>query len=341
MTERALVLGLPLLHQAGRDALRANYRLVERDDPAQVAQGIAEADALYAYPPLKVTAPMIAQAPRLKVIAAAGSGVDHIDLAAARDEGIVVTHAVGAGALSVAEHAIGHMLCLAKRLVQLDGAVREGARFGVRLDNPYEEISGRTLAIVGFGAIGRELARIAARGFGMDVIAVTRDGKAVQDDNVRRTLPLHDALAAADIVSVHTPLTASTRGLIGRAELARMKPTAWLVDTSRGGVVDAVALHEALAQGRLAGAALDVFDPEPPPTDHPLLALPNVIVSPHCAGITRGAYRRLSLAAAADIDHALRGLRPPGLVAPESWAGSRAAALSPRPEVAIQPGELQ
>ncbi|WP_213957844.1 hydroxyacid dehydrogenase [Variovorax sp. dw_954] len=341
MTDRALVLGLPLLHEAGREALRAHYRLVEHDDPAEVAQRIAGADALYAYPPLKVTAPMIANAPRLKVIAAAGSGVDHIDLAAARADGIVVTHAVGAGALSVAEHAIGHMLCLAKRLVHLDRAVRDGGRFGPRLDNPYEEISGRTLAIVGFGAIGRELARIASLGFGMDVIAVTRDGQPATDGNVLRTVPLGDALAAADIVSVHVPLAPSTRGLIGRAELACMKPTAWLVDTSRGGVVDAAALHEALVQGRLAGAALDVFDPEPPPVDHPLLALPNVIVSPHCAGITRGAYRRLSLAAATDIDHALRGLRPPGLVAPESWAGSRAAALQPRPAWAIQTGELQ
>ncbi|MEJ8825352.1 hydroxyacid dehydrogenase [Variovorax humicola] len=341
MTDRALVLGLPLLHEAGRQALRAHYRLIEHDDPAQVAQDIAEADALYAYPPMKVTAPVIANARRLKVIAAAGSGVDHIDLVAARADGIVVTHAVGAGALSVAEHAIGHVLCLAKRLLELDCAVREGGRFGPRLDNPYEEISGRTLAIVGFGAIGRELARISARGFGMDVIAVTRDGAPVHDDNVQRTLPLHEALAMADIVSVHTPLTPATRGLVGRTELACMKPTAWLVDTSRGGVVDAAALYEALARGRLAGAALDVFDPEPPPTSHPLLSLPNVIVSPHCAGITRSAYRRLSLAAAADIDHALRGLRPPGLVTPESWAGSRAAALSSRSERTIQPGELQ
>jgi phosphoglycerate dehydrogenase-like enzyme len=340
MTDRPLVLGLPLLHQAGRDALLARYRLLELQDVEQIEHRIEEADALHAYPPLKVTAPMIARARCLKVIAAAGSGVDHIAVDAAREAGIVVTHAVGAGALSVAEHAIGHMLCLAKRLVELDRAVREG-RFDQRHDNRYEELSGRTLAIVGFGAIGRALARIAARGFDMDVIAVTRSGAPVSDEHVRRTLPLHEALAAADIVSVHTPLTPATRGLIGRHELARMQPGAWLIDTSRGGVVDAQALYEALSQGRLAGAALDVFDPEPPPQDLPLLGLPNVVVSPHCAGITRGAYRRLSLAAAADIDHALRGLRPPGLVGTETWAASRAAALSSRSERIAQPGEVQ
>jgi D-3-phosphoglycerate dehydrogenase len=316
VADAPLVLGLPMLHGAGREALlAARYRLVELDDVALIAQRIGEADALYSYPPLRVTANMIERATKLKVIAAAGSGVDHIDVQAAADAGIVVTHAVGAGALSVAEHAIGHMLCLAKRLVEIDRALRDG-RFAPRDADAYEELSGRTLAIVGFGAIGRELARIAARGFEMDVIAVTRDNRAVDDSNVRRTLPLREALAAADVVSVHTPLTASTRGLIGAGELACMKPGAWLVDTSRGGVVDPRALHEALLQRRIAGAGLDVFEPEPPASDSPLFALPNVVVSPHCAGITRAAYRRLSLCAANDIDHVLRGLRPAGLVDP-------------------------
>ncbi|VTU39955.1 NAD(P)-dependent oxidoreductase [Variovorax sp. PBL-E5] len=315
MNDAPLVLGLPLLHAAGRDLLSARYRVVELEDPAQIDERLPEADALYCYPPLTVSARMIERAGRLKVIAAAGSGVDHIDLQAAADAGIAVTHAVGAGALSVAEHAIGHMLCLAKRLVEIDRALREG-RFGPREAEAYEELSGRTLAIVGFGAIGRALARIAARGFEMDVIAVTRSGAPVDDPNVRRTLPLRDALAAADVVSVHVPLMPSTRGLIGRGELCRMKPTAWLIDTSRGGVVDSAALHDMLVEGRLAGAGLDVFEPEPPPADAPLLALPNVVVSPHCAGITRAAYRRLSLSAANDIDQVLRGMRPAGLVVP-------------------------
>jgi phosphoglycerate dehydrogenase-like enzyme len=331
VNDRPLVLGLPLLDGAGRDVLAARYRLVELGDVAEIERQVEEADALYSYPPLQVTAPLIARGRRLRVIAAAGSGVDHIDVDAARAAGIVVTHAVGAGARSVAEHAIGHMLCLAKRLAENDRALRAG-RFGPRDADAYEELSGRTLAIVGFGAIGRELARIAARGFDMEVIAVTHSRAPVEDEHVRRTLPLHEALAVADVVSVHTPLTPATRGLIGRTELGRMKRTAWLVDTSRGAVVDGQALYEVLAQRRLAGAALDVFDPEPPPADLPLFSLPNVVVSPHCAGITRAAYRRLALAAATDIDHALRGLCPQGLVDPRTWTGSRAARAPAQPE---------
>jgi len=340
--EAPLVLGLRLLHQAGREALMSRYRLVELDDVTQVGRWISEADALYAYSPLQVDSDLITRGKHLKVIAAAGSGVDHIDLEAAWKSDIVVTHAVGAGAISVAEHAVGHMLCLAKKLVDMDRAVREG-RFEQRTENRHHfgELSGRTLAIVGFGAIGRELARIASRGFDMRVIAVTRDGAPVEDENVGQTMSLHEALAQADVVSVHTPLSRTTRGLIGHAEFARMKSTAWLVDTSRGGVVNSDALYSALAEGRLGGAALDVFEPEPPPTQLPLLSLPNVVLSPHCAGLTREALQRLSLAAAHDIDCALCGLPPPGLVAPKSWVGSRAAALSPRSEPINQLGNSQ
>lgn len=326
---RPVVLGLPLLHVAAREMLAAAHAVVEIDDPDEIALRVHEADALYAYPPLRVTADMIARAPRLRLVAAAGSGVDHIAVREAQAAGIVVTHAVGAGARSVAEHAIGMMLALAKRLVEGDAHVRHG-RFERRHQETYEEIAGRTLVIVGFGAIGQALARIAHRGFDMEVVAVVRDGHPLVHPDVHRVLPLADALPLADIISVHVPLAPDTFGLIGQRELARCKPGAWLVDTSRGGVVDAAALHGALVDGTLAAAALDVFDPEPPPPDSPLLALPNVLLSPHCAGITRAAYRRLALAAADDIARTLRGERPAGLVGPDHlWAASRAAAFQP------------
>lgn len=320
---------MPLVHEAGRALLRQQHRLLEFDDPAQIPDHLEAADALYCYWPMHVDARTLARSPRLKVIAAAGSGVDHIDLAAAQAAGIVVTHTVGHGARSIAEHAIGHILCLAKRLVEVDRAVRAG-EFQQWRENKgahrYAEISGKTLAIVGYGAIGRELARIAARGFDMKVIAVTRPGRQLEDPNVDRQLPLREALAAADIVSIHAPLSAATRGLIGRAELACMKPGAWLIDTSRGGVVDSAALVDAVRSGQIGGAGLDVFDPEPPGVHHPVLELPNVVLSPHSAGITGDAYRRLALAAAKDIADALRGVRPAGLLATSAWAGSRAAA---------------
>lgn len=342
MTQRPLVIGRPLLHEAGRERLRQEHTLLEFDDPADVAERIGEADALYTYPPLTVTPAMIERARRLKVIAAAGSGVDHVAVAQAQQAGIVVTHAVGAGARSVAEHVLGQMLALARRLPELDRCVRDG-RFERRHEMLSEELGGRTLAIVGFGAVGAELARMAAAGLQMEVVAVTRDGRAAASPHVARTLPLHDALAQGDVVSVHVPLSATTRGLIGSAELASMRRGAWLVDTSRGGVVDPQALERALASGHLAGAALDVFDPEPLPLDAPLLRLPNVLVSPHSAGITPAAYRRLALAAADDIARALRGERPAGLVGPVAlWPHSRAAksrrSLSPVSSTAPLPG---
>ncbi|GGC65298.1 NAD(P)-dependent oxidoreductase [Chelatococcus reniformis] len=324
MRPATIVLGLPMLHPTGRDWLAARHRVVDVAAGQDIRGFLGGADALYAYPPLTVSADLLAAAPRLKVIAAAGSGVDHIAVEAASVRGILVTHAVGAGALSVAEHVIGLILCLAKRLVHTDGAVRAGC-FEARWHGGLAEISGRTLAIVGFGAIGRELARIAKQGFGMRVLAVTPDGRDPADRHVDAVAPLSDALRAADIVSVHVPLRPSTRALIGSAELAVMKPGAWLIDTSRGGVVDPLALRRALAGGLIAGAGLDVFEPEPPAADDPLLAMPNVVLSPHDAGITAQAFERLAMAAARAMDAALRGVAPDGLVNPQIWPRSRAA----------------
>ncbi len=323
---RPLVVGVPFLHEDGRRALEPGHRLIETMDLAEIDGHLEQAQALYTYRPFVVDAGMIARAPRLKIIAAAGSGADHIDIEAAHAAGVVVTHGVGYGALSVAEHAIGLMLAVSKRLVENDAHVRASRSFlDKRHGHLYEEISGSTLAIVGFGAIGRELARMARHGFGMEVIAVTRDGRPAGHPDVGRTLGLREALAAADIVSVNTPLTPQTRGLIGASELAAMKPGALLIDTSRGGVVDAAALHSALVSGHLRGAGVDVFHPEPPPPGHPLLPLDNVVLSPHCAGYTVAASRRLSLAAADCIERALRGEKPKGLIGPEeTWTRSRA-----------------
>ena len=321
---RCFVLGLPLLEAQSREWLGSRHRLLETRSREEIEAHIGEADALHAYLPIQVDRELMARGSRLKVVACPGSGVDHIDLEAARELGIAVTHVVGVGALSVAEHVIGQLLALAAQLPQAERALREG-QFQRRWELPLWEISELTLAIVGYGHIGRELARIAKAGFRMRVLAVNRSGRPVDDPNVDATLPLHEALARADAISIHVPLSAQTRGLIDAAALACAKPGAWLVDTSRGGVVDTMALHAALQSGRLAGAALDVWDPSPPPADHPLLKLPNVIATPHSAGITVQSFRRLGMAAARDIDDALRGVRPTGLLDAQGWPQSRAA----------------
>jgi phosphoglycerate dehydrogenase-like enzyme len=324
MSAQSFVLGLPLLEAKSRAWLAGRHRLLETRAREEIERHIGEAEALHAYLPIQVDRALLARAPRLKVVACPGSGLDHVDLEAAREFGIAVTHVVGVGALSVAEHVIGQLLALAGQYPQAERALREG-RFQERWQLPLYEISGLTLVIVGFGAIGREVARIAKAGFRMRVLAVNRSARPVDDPHVDATLPLHEALREADAVSIHAPLTAHTRGLIDAAALACMKPGAWLVDTSRGGVVDVQALHAALQSGRLAGAALDVFDPEPPPADHPLLQLPNVMATPHSAGITVQGFERLGMAAARDIDDALRGVQPAGLLDVQGWAASRAA----------------
>ena len=318
------VLGQPLLDAQSRAWLGSRHWLLETKSREEIAAHIGDADALHAYLPIRVDRALLARARRLKVVACPGSGVDHIDLDAAREQGIVVTHVVGAGALSVAEHVMGALLSLAGQFPQAERALRAG-RFEARWTLPRRELSDLTLALIGYGAIAREVARIAKMAFRMRVLAVRRRGMPVDDPNVDATLALHEALAEADAISIHVPLGANTRGLIGAEALSHAKPGAWLVDTSRGGVVDTLALRDALLSGRLAGAALDVFDPEPPPPDHPLLQLSNVIATPHCAGITPQAFARLGMAAARDIDDVLRGVRPQGLLDAQAWPESRAS----------------
>ncbi|HEV7760386.1 MAG TPA: NAD(P)-dependent oxidoreductase [Acidimicrobiales bacterium] len=261
-------------------------------DAGQLPHALAGADAVYANPPTRITASLIAGAPRLRVVAAGGAGLDHIDVDAAAAAGVTVVDARGVGSSAVAEHTLGAMIALAKQLLVVDRAVRAGD-FGVRWRLPFTELHGKTLGIVGYGHIGRAIA-VRARAFDMTVLAT-------------RAVALDDLLRRSDYVSVNVPLTAATRGLLGARELALMKPTAFLVDTSRGGVVDEAALHAALAAGRLAGAAIDVFAAEPAPPSGPLLELPNVIVTAHCAGITQEVIHRMARVVANTIADILDG----------------------------------
>lgn len=253
-----------------------------------------------------VTARVLAAAPRLRVISKHGVGYENIDLDAARAHNIPVAIAGGAITESVADMTLALMLAVLRGIPRGDRAVRNGQwpRMVGR------ELSGMTLGIVGLGQIGKAVCRRAA-GFGMRVVAFDQ----VEDQQFARAwavryLPLPELLAEADIVTLHTPVHADTRGLINAATLARMRPGAFLINTARGELVDETALAEALRSGHLGGAACDVFVQEPPPADHPLLLLDNFIAAPHSAGQTREGLQRMGEITADNALRVLAGQEP-------------------------------
>ena len=235
-----------------------------------------------------------------------------------------MVYAPEANSDSVAEHATALMLALAKRLCWRDAQVKAG-NWTAAQPHLGLEVLGKTVGIVGLGRIGRRVARICHYGLGMKVIAFDPavSPQAAGEVGAELVGSLVDLLPVADFVTLHLPLIATTRGLIGERELALMKPTAYLINVARGPLVEQGALVRALAEGRLAGAGLDVVDPEPPDPNHPLFSLPNVLITPHCAGRTAEAAVRLGCDVAADLLRALAGERPVNLANPEVWGKQR------------------
>jgi D-3-phosphoglycerate dehydrogenase / 2-oxoglutarate reductase len=238
----------------------------------------------------------VLEAGPLRVVVKYGSGMDNIDVAAAERLGVRVGSTPGANARSVAELAVALLLALARNVATHDRGIRKSSW----KRTTGTELAGKRLGIVGYGAIGREVAEIARRGLGMEVVA----HDPLVDEAAVPLLPLDEVLATSDAVSLHLPLTNETRGLIGAAELTAMKPGAFLVNTARGGLVDETALAEALQSGRLAGAALDGFEEEPLGAS-PLRELDNVVLSPHAGAATRDAVLRTASRA---VDQLLRDL---------------------------------
>jgi glycerate dehydrogenase len=233
---------------------------------------------------VQLTEEVIRRAPALRCIGMAATGTDNVDLEAAKARGVPVYNVRDYGSQSVGEHAISLMLALVRRLSDYHLAVRAGqwsqSRMPFLLDYPIGELYGKRLAIVGHGVLGSTVGRM-AECFGMEVMIAERRGVAPREGRVA----FEEALKAADVLSLHCPLTPETSNLIGPAEIDLLGPDALLINTARGGLVDAQALAHALREGRLGGAGLDVLDSEPPPADHPLLEndIPNLIVTPHVA----------------------------------------------------------
>jgi phosphoglycerate dehydrogenase-like enzyme len=259
------------------------------------------------------SARVIEAAKSLRVISRTGVGYDAVDVAAATDRGIVVTTTPGVNRNAVADWTMALLLCCARRVKENLTEVERGG--WARHEGC--DLAEKTLGIVGLGAIGKEVAT-RARAFRMRLLAfdIVRDLRFAEAQNVSY-VDLGDLLSGSDFVSLHLPLDPLTRHFIGAEQLDRMKPTAYLINTARGGIVDTGALFEALREKRIAGAALDVVEDEPLPADSPLRGLPNVYLSPHVGGSTVDA-RRLSSAMAVDnLIAGLKGERPEGIVNPE------------------------
>lgn len=236
--------------------------------------------------------------PELNTIAVVATGLNNIDLVAARDHGITVMNTAHYGRATVAQHTLALILALATRLLDYNRDVREGrwakSDMFCLMDHPIMELEGKTLGIVGFGDLGQGVAE-RAKAFGMNVVLGCRPGQEPGKVDGYLRIPLDDLLAQADVLSLHCLLTDDTRNMIGERELRLMKPSALLINTSRGGLVHEMALAEALRAGRIAGAGFDVLTEEPPRNGNPLLAedIPNLIVTPHSAWASREARQRI------------------------------------------------
>ena len=302
------VLVLGKIHRAGIDRLAsANYAIRELGDhPADLTSRVGEVDAIIVRM-TKITAAVIDAAPRLRIVARHGVGYEAVDVPALTQRGIPLALVGDVNSGAVAEHTLALMLGLAKRVVAYDRATRDG-NFAIRDTFSARELAGKTVLVIGFGRIGQAVAARCAC-FGMSVVAADPflDPSTVEGAGHAHVSDFRTALDRADYVTVHVPKPPGPDYLIGRAEIAAMKPEAAVLNLSRGGVVDEGALHEALVAGRLRGAALDVFEDEPPQPDNPLFALDSVIVSPHAAAFTEECARRMALACAENVLAAFDG----------------------------------
>jgi D-3-phosphoglycerate dehydrogenase len=292
-----------LAHFTGHEGFEVHY------DPEITMDALAEQlgqyDALVVRSRTKVSRAMLENPGNLKIIGRAGAGVDNIDITAATERGVIVMNTPGGNTVSTAEHAVSMILSLARRIPHADATMKAGE--WAKKSIVGTEMFGKVLGIIGLGRVGRVVAE-RMQGFGMEIVAhdplLTHEAA----EKLGVTLAEVDEICReADIITIHAPLNDETRGMIGREQLAMMKPTALLVNCARGGIVDEDALAEALKENNIAGAALDVFAKEPLPADHPLRGLKNLVLTPHLAASTAEAQEKVARDIAIQIREALSG----------------------------------
>ena len=305
---------LHLLEASGLAILRAPDAKPQTVEPL-----IAQADAIVLRTGIKMSEALLARADRLMTISRTGAGFDNVDLPAATRKGIIVSSSLGSNTTTVAEHVLALILALSKRLSALDRELRKG-NFRIRYAYLPGDLRDKTLGVVGFGRIGREVARACHAAFGMKVVAHDE----YLPEEARKACPawveftgLEELCRRADVITIHVPMTAETRGLIDRRLLSVMRPGSFIINTSRGGVIHETELAEALRSGTIAGAGLDVFDEEPPRPDNPLLGLDNVILTPHAAALTRECVVRMAVLGAERVVDLFQGFLPDNVANPE------------------------
>jgi D-3-phosphoglycerate dehydrogenase len=314
----AKVLIIGAFHEDGMKLFEARPEvaptIIDGADPAEVAQKIRDADAV-TIRTAPLPASVIEQAERLKVVSRHGVGYDNIDVGALTTRKIPLAIAADANATAVAEHTLYFMLALAKQGLRYDRATREG-QWAVRNSLDAVDLLGRRVFIMGFGRIGREVAkRCAAFGMHLSIYDPYVQANTIEQAGDYRSVPDFEAvLPETDILTVHMPLAADSRSLIGAQQLLRLPAHAFVINAARGGIVDEQALYDALKTGKIAGAALDVFDREPPPSDSPLFTLDNLILTPHSAGLSKEAAIRMAISTARNALAALDGKLDPSMV---------------------------
>ncbi|MEA3407574.1 MAG: hydroxyacid dehydrogenase [Chloroflexota bacterium] len=299
------------IHEAGLSILRGagEVRMASSTDEETIIPEIGDINGVVIRSQGAMTRRIMDNAPNLRVVGRHGVGVDNVDLEAATEHGIQVVNTPQATVESVAEHTLGLMLSVSKRIAYADRKLRQG-HFEVRYEQRGRELCGRTLGIIGFGRIGRRVAQVCHHGFNMSILYYDLvPAPELEREVGARKVDMEELLQTAAYVSVHVPLLPSTEKLIGAREFDLMTEDTMFFNCSRGPVVDETALYNALAEGKIRGAGIDVFEEEPTPADNPLFTLDNVVVTPHMASATQEAMRSMSLVAE-DVVGVLEGNPP-------------------------------
>ena len=329
--KRKVMLLNPMLHKAGEEYLIDHGVEVEvvhinqKKVPKEILSRLNDVDGIIVRLPAGVDKELIESAPNLKIISSSGTGTDHIDVESATKNDVIVVNNAGVGARPVAEHVVGLMLALGKKIVMSNNELKlKGweSRESFLQENIGVELSGKTVGVIGFGHIGRETASILKNGFGTNIIAfdpflpdeVFASFGAKRYDNVREICEI------ADYVTLHLPYLSETHHLIGKNELELMKSSAFFINCARGNVVDQDALIEAVTTGTIAGAGIDVFPTEPPNGKEIAQLNERIIATPHIAGLTEETNRKLSLSAAEQVLQVLDGEKPKNILNERAWS---------------------